>query len=67
MARHLKWKSFERNKILNKNLNDFSEMFYWGIVTSTPKQTYAEWRTHPVVSAMVLSVHKGLLIMRCKV
>lgn len=56
MARHLKWKSFERKKILNKNLNDFSEMFYWGIVISTPKQTYPEWRTHPVVSAMVLSV-----------
>lgn len=33
----LKWKSFERNKILNTNLNYFSEQFYWGIILTTLK------------------------------
>lgn len=60
MAGLLKWKSFERNTSLNKNLNHFSEMFYWGIVITTPikntKPSKNGVRTLWLGSTMILSV-----------
>lgn len=48
----LKWKFFERNTSLNKNLNHFSEMFFLGHShhhSYKKYQTLQKWRANPMV------------------